>query len=44
MEIRLDIGLNEFISLMKQLPMQKKVLLKNELEKKSQTQGLWMAN
>ena len=33
MEIRLDIGLNEFISLIKQLPMQKQILLKNELEK-----------
>jgi hypothetical protein len=33
MELRLDIGLNEIISLIRQLPMHKKVILKNELEK-----------
>ena len=33
MELRLNIGLNEILSLIKQLPMHKKVILKNELEK-----------
>ena len=33
MELRLDIGLNEIIGLIRQLPMHKKVMLKNELEK-----------
>ena len=37
MELRLDIGFNEIVSLIKQLPMNKKVMLKNELEKEIST-------
>lgn len=40
MELRLDIGLNEIISLIRQLPIQKKVFLKNELEKEIAGIGL----
>ena len=40
MELRLDIGFNEIISLIKQLPMNTKVMLRNELEKEISTPGL----
>jgi hypothetical protein len=40
MELRLNIGLNEIISLIRQLPIHKKVILKNELEKEITVIGL----